>query len=110
MPLQRLLQGHEVDHVEGLGWKGKKDLHLLPDAAARGYDALVTNDSGQLDNPDECIAIKKSAMHHIRSHMGDGLDGLALAMAAVFAAIRPIVAELDGADGQRLVLVTRIAS
>lgn len=107
-PLRRLLPGHSVDHVDSIGWKGKKDRFLLPDAAARGHHALVTNDSGQLDNPLECRAIRDSRMHHVRYRMQDGLDGLASAMGAVMAAIRPIIKELDAADGQRLVLVTAI--
>jgi len=107
-PLRRLLPGHTVDHVQLIGWKGKKDKFLLPDAAARGYDALITNDSGQLDNPDECRAIRDSGMHHVRYPIRDGLDRLALAIAAVMAAIRPVVAELSSAGGQRLVLVQSI--
>jgi hypothetical protein len=84
-PLRRLLPGHQVDHVEPLGWKGKKDRFLLPDAAQRSYDALLTNDSGQLDNVDECRAIRDSGMHHIRYRQdtrrgGGGLEGLAYAM------------------------------
>ena len=49
-PLRRLLRGHQVDHVQSLGWKGKKDCFLLPDASRKGYDALITNDSAQLDS------------------------------------------------------------
>lgn len=107
-PLQRLVPGHLVEHVERIGWKGKKDRFLLPDAAQRGCEALITNDSGQLDNPDECRAIRDSGMHHIRYPIRNGLDGLALAMAAVMAAIRPMVIELDAAAGQRLVVVQAI--
>jgi hypothetical protein len=43
-PLRRMLPGHRVDHTAELGWKGKKDRFLLPDAAKRGYDLLLTND------------------------------------------------------------------
>lgn len=109
-PLRRLLPGHEIDHVQSLGWKGKKDLNLLPDAAQRGYNALLTRDSGQLDSPDECRAIRDSGMHHVRYHQDTrrGVDGLALAMAAVMAAIRQIVRALEGADGQLLVEVQAI--
>jgi len=28
-----------VDHDQDLGWKGKKDRFLLPDASDKGYDA-----------------------------------------------------------------------
>ena len=108
-PLRRLLPGHDVDHVEGIGWKGKKDRFLLPDAAARGYEVLLTNDSGQLDNPGECHAIRDSRMHHVRYRIQPGLDGLASAMGAVMAAIRPVMKDLDGAAGQRLVLIQSIS-
>ncbi|MGQ0718664.1 MAG: DUF5615 family PIN-like protein [Pseudonocardiales bacterium] len=43
-PLRRLLHEHQVDHVQSLGWKGKKDRFLLPDASGKGYAALVTAD------------------------------------------------------------------
>jgi hypothetical protein len=76
-----------------------------------GYDLLLTNDSAQLADVDECRAIKDSGLHHVRYHQNTkrGIDGLALAMAAVLAAIRPIVGELETADGQRLVEIQSIA-
>ncbi|MGH3765020.1 MAG: DUF5615 family PIN-like protein [Pseudonocardiaceae bacterium] len=52
-PLRRLLHEHQVDHVQDLGWKGKKDRFLLPDARGKGYDALLTNGSAQLDSAEE---------------------------------------------------------
>jgi hypothetical protein len=109
-PLRRLLSGHEVDHTEELGWKGKKDKFLLPDARSRGYDALLTNDSAQLDSVEECRAIRDSQMHHLRYHQDTkrGVDGLALAMAAVMAAIRQIIRDLEDADGQRLIEIQAI--
>jgi PIN like domain len=110
-PLRRLLVEHQVDHVDDLGWKGKKDRNLLPDAAGRGYDALVTNDSAQLDNAEESRAIRDSGMHHIRYRQDTrrGVDGLALAMASVMAAIRPVARDLQEADGQRLVEIQAIS-
>ena len=30
-PLRHLLFGHQVDHTDQLGWKGKKDRFLLQD-------------------------------------------------------------------------------
>jgi hypothetical protein len=104
-PLRRLLRGHQVDHVQGLGWKGKKDRFLLPDASRRGYDALLTNDSAQLDSPVETKAIRDSGIHHIRYHQQSrhGLDGLALALASVLAGIRAVIAELQAVEGQRLI-------
>ncbi|HEY2764187.1 MAG TPA: DUF5615 family PIN-like protein [Pseudonocardiaceae bacterium] len=62
-PLRHLLREHQVDHVQALGWKGKKDRFLLPDASRKGYEALITNDSAQLDNPEETRAIRDSGMH-----------------------------------------------
>lgn len=109
-PLRHLLSGHQVDHTERLGWKGKKDRFLLPDARRRGYDALLTNDSAQLDSIEECRAIRDSQMHHLRYHQDTrrGIDGLALAIAAVMAAIRQVVRELEDAGGQRLVEIRTI--
>ena len=109
-PLRRLLTGHVVDHTEGLGWKGKKDRYLLPDASKRGYEALLTNDSAQLASVEESRAIRDSGMHHIRYPQDTrrGLDGLALAIAAVTEAIRQVVCELEEADGQRLIEIQAV--
>jgi hypothetical protein len=68
-PLRHVLLGHDVAHVSGLSWKGKKDLRVLPDARnARnaGFHALITRDRAQFSDPRECDAIKKSGLHHIR--------------------------------------------
>jgi PIN like domain len=109
-PLRHLLSGHQIDHTEQLGWKGKKDRFLLPDARRRGYDALLTNDSGQLDSVEECRAIRDSQIHHLRYHQDTrrGIDGLALAMAAVMGGIRQVIRELEDVDGQRLVEIQAI--
>jgi hypothetical protein len=109
-PLRHLAAPHVVDHVDDLGWKGKKDHFLLPDAKGRGYDALLTNDSAQLDSVEESRAIRDSRMHHIRYHQDTrrGITGLAVAMASVMAAIRPILQELDEADSQLLVEIQAI--
>ncbi|HWE91455.1 MAG TPA: hypothetical protein VG317_18490 [Pseudonocardiaceae bacterium] len=109
-PIRHLLRGHVVDHVDQLGWKGKKDRFLLPDARRKGYDALVTNDSAQLDSAEESKAIRDSGLHHIRYRQDTrrGLDGLALAIGSVVATIRQVVAELEQSDGQRLVEIPSI--
>ncbi|MGW5651543.1 DUF5615 family PIN-like protein [Streptomyces humi] len=102
--LRRLLPGHEVCHVSEIKWTGKKDHALLPDAAKRGFEAFLTKDGRQLEDPSETTAIKKSGMHHIRfSHSHKGMVGLGLAMGAVIAAIPLIVRELDEAESQQLV-------
>jgi hypothetical protein len=110
-PLRHLLPGHRVDHVEGIGWKGKKDRFLLKDAA-RGYDVFVTNDNAQLESTEECRAIRDSGLHHVRYDHDTkrGMDGLALAMAAVVGALRQIVRELEDADGQRLLHIQALQS
>lgn len=107
--LQHLLRGHQVEHVATQSWKSKKDLALYPDAARRGFHAVLTNDLGQFSDPDECTAIRKSGLHHITYTLDEGLDGLALASASICAAIRPIVAELENAPSQRIVRIVAIA-
>jgi hypothetical protein len=103
--LRHILKSHDVDHVQIIHWKGKKDLFLLADAAARGYNLLVTNDRKQLSDPIECSAIKKSGMHHARYEQAAGVRGLALAVAAIIAAMPPLVEELENQGGQRLVRI-----
>jgi predicted nuclease of predicted toxin-antitoxin system len=111
-PLKHLLKGHDVDHVQDLGWKGKKDRHMLLDARQKKYDALLTNDRSQLADVKECRFIKQSGLHHIRYSQDTagraGIDGLALAIASVVATIRAIMRELEHADGQRLVEIHAI--
>ncbi|MBW0252562.1 DUF5615 family PIN-like protein [Cellulomonas sp. PS-H5] len=102
--LARLLRPrHEVDHVAAIAWRGKKDVPLLRDARRRGYAAFVTNDVSQYDDPDECDAIRRSGLHHVTYQLpASGLDGLALASAALCASLRALVDELDVAGSQRL--------
>lgn len=112
--LRKVLPEHDVVHLDELRWKGKRDVHVLVDAAGRGFDALLTNDSKQLDDVEECRAIRDSGLHHVRywQHTGPGEGGggtgLALAMAAVLAAIRHVVRELEQVDSQRLVLISEL--
>ena len=44
--LRRELAGHEAYTVQYLGWSGIKNGELLARAAASGFDALLTMDSG----------------------------------------------------------------
>ncbi|MFI5567724.1 hypothetical protein ACIA6T_10250 [Streptomyces sp. NPDC051740] len=104
--LRRLLPGHDVRHVSEIKWTGKKDLALLPDAARRGFEAFLTEDGRQLEDPSETTAVKKSGRHHIRfSHGHKGMAGLGLAMGAVTAAMPLLVRGLDTAEGRQLVHV-----
>jgi hypothetical protein len=51
--LERTLRGHEVAHIDNVRWKGKLDGFLLPDAAKKGFDAFVTKDENQLNDPEQ---------------------------------------------------------
>ncbi len=107
--LRRLLQDHEVEHVNDVGWRGKADVRIYPDAAKRGFDAILTNDMSQFNDPGECDAIKRSHLHHITYELDEGLDGLALACAAICASIRDVLVELSTADTQRIVRLQGVA-
>lgn len=83
----------------------QKDLNLFADATGK-FDALVTNNYRQLQDPYETKAIKKSGLHHISyPHRVPGLPGLALCVGAVIAAMPLIVQDLENAGAQRLVTV-----
>ncbi|HSS68521.1 MAG TPA: hypothetical protein VLK34_08210 [Nocardioidaceae bacterium] len=109
-PIRHLVAPHQVDHVDDLRWKGKKDRFLLMDAGKRGYHAFVTNDSTQLESVEEARAIRDSGMHHIsyRHETRRGREGLALAIAGVLASVIPIIRELEQVEGQRLVEIQAI--
>lgn len=102
-PLQHVLRRHVVHHVESIGWKGKKDRSLIPDAAIRGYQVFLTKDVNQFAVPEECDAIKRSGMHHVRFRQGDGLAALGRAVGSVIVALHPVMEELVAAPSQRLV-------
>ncbi len=105
-PLVHLLPRHQVDHVHTIGWKGKKDLRLLPDLAGRGYEVLVTADVNQLYRQEECKLIKKYGFHHVRfEQTGTGVAATASAIATIVAGLTAVLPELEKADGQRLVLL-----
>ena len=44
--LRTAIVGHEVSTVAFMGWSGVENGRLLVEAAAAGFDALVTNDRG----------------------------------------------------------------
>lgn len=83
--LGRLLRGHDVQHVRDLKWKSKKDLDLFPDARRKGFEAILTNNIGQFNDPEEYKAIQRSGLHHISYQIDDGLGGLARASASICA-------------------------
>jgi hypothetical protein len=106
--LKHLLRDHTVEHVRTYRWKGKKDTSLFRDARGR-FDAILTNDLRQFNDPDECKAIQRSGLHHISYDLDEGLDGLAMASAAICAAIRPVIAALEKESSQRIVRIRGIA-
>jgi len=103
--LSCIVPAHVVDHLDDLGWKGKKDRFLLADAASAGYQGIVTIDRRQLDDPTELRAIKAAGIHHITFTQDHGVAGLARSIGALIAAMPAIAAELVAADGQRLIRV-----
>jgi len=108
--VRHLLKGHTVDHVYEVGWKGKSDVNIYKDARARGYDVVITNNIRQLNDTEECDAIKKSRKHLDLYNMEKGLQGLTLASGAICAAIRPVVEDLTTRTRQHLVRITALAS
>jgi hypothetical protein len=106
LPPLRLNKQHEFDHVDDLRWKGKQDTQLFADAAARSYDAVLTLDLDQLSSAEESRALKRSGLHHIGIHQGrsaQGVRGIARVISSVIVAMPYVLADLDAADGQRVV-------
>jgi hypothetical protein len=100
-----VLGKHEVRSARELDWHGKPDAALLRDVAARGFEAFLTADLRQLDDPVETKAIQRSGLHHIRIPSVDGRKGLGLMIGVVTAAILPLLDTLSKVDSQRLVLL-----
>ena len=108
-PLRHLLPHHHVDHITQVNWAAKKDHSVLADAKRTRYQVFITKDRSQLNDPKECAAIKKSGLHHVRyRERHPGLQGLALALGAVIAAMPAVMDELENADGQMLVQIVSL--
>lgn len=104
-----LLSGHFVRHVNELKWKAKTDITLFREAPRRGFQVFITQNTSQLDNPDECSAIKRSGLHHVSyERSGSGLRAEGLATAALCATIPAIMADLEIAPSQRVVRIKKI--
>ncbi|MBV7696058.1 DUF5615 family PIN-like protein [Streptomyces sp. TRM70350] len=107
-----LLTAHDVVHVHELdGWAGTKDIELYAKARSEGFQAIITNDAKQLNRPMEVEAIARSGLHRIQYRQNNkhgGLVGLGTAIATVCAALPHALAELEEADGQRLVSLTAV--
>lgn len=107
--LRHLLPEHEIESVASLHWNSKKDVPLYSDAAKARFDAILTNDLGQFNDPAECDAIRKSKLHHITYELDDGLYGLARASASICAAVRGVVSDLIAAPSQRIVRIKSVS-
>lgn len=107
-----LLTAHDVVHVHELdGWAGTKDIELYAKARSEGFQAIITNDAKQLNRPMEVEAIARSGLHRIQYRQNNkhgGLVGLGTVIATVCAALPHALAELEEADGQRLVSLTAV--
>ena len=111
MPVQlleplRLNRAHEFDHINELRWKGRLDQPLFRDAAARGYEVILTLDVNQLSDAEECRALRRSGLHHISLQQGRsvrGVKGAARVVASVIAAMPYVLEDLEDANGQRIV-------
>jgi len=103
--LVHLLPAHEVTSVRAYGWSGKKDVPLYADAAKRGFKVMVSANHRQLLNPDEVRAIRKSKMHVIHYEQAEGISGLGRTAGGLLASIVPVIAELNSASSQLLVLI-----
>lgn len=95
-----LHRSHDVQHVIDVpGWSGTKDLQLFEKAAKAGYQVIVTNDAKQLNRKPEVEAIARSGLHRVQyPHRQNGLVGLGLAMATVYAALPSVLQELATAS------------
>jgi hypothetical protein len=117
MPVQlieplRLNRGHSFDHVDELRWKGKKDVSLFRDAAAKGYEVVLTLDLAQLDSFDESRALKRSGLHHVAIAQGrsaQGIRGMARVISSVVVSMPYVLADLENAPGQRVVELSLLA-
>lgn len=62
-PLRHLTLGrHTLDHATQVRLGGRMDIPLLRIARERGYEAVITNDLGQLHDPDETRAIARGGV------------------------------------------------
>ncbi|MBB2921280.1 hypothetical protein [Cellulomonas cellasea] len=88
-PLSAVYYDHDFVSGHGTDLVGEPDLALFPALAARGYDALVTQDKAQLSDEDERRALYDAGLHWVglsmKSHKG--LRGIALMSAAVVAGV-----------------------
>lgn len=110
LELARLyLVGHQVDHVDNLRWKRKKDRAVFRDAQTRGYNAILTNDQNQLADPEELKALRQAKLHHVlypNPPRGSGTAGQARVLGSVLATLPAIVVFLERAEEPQVISVS----
>lgn len=111
-PLRATFLQHEFrgSKEEELG--GIDDIPLFAIVAERGFDALITRDSNQLDDRDERRALIESGLHWI-GHKQPGASGelgIALTSAAYMAAMPHIVSALPTVEQPHAFHVKGLAS
>jgi len=118
MPLQvldplRLNKGHSFAHVDQLNWKGKRDSSLFADAAAKGYEAVLTLDLSQLESSEECRALRRAGLHHVGIQQGrsaQGVRGIARVLASLVVGMPYVLQDLQVATGQRIVEISLLGA
>lgn len=108
--IRYLLPTHQVDSVYSLGWGGKKDRMLYADAARKGYEVMVSANHTQLNDPDECKAIRDSRMHVVYFGQADGLDGFGRSAASLLGSIVEVIQRLEVAKSQQIVRIMLLRS
>ncbi|TVQ30904.1 MAG: hypothetical protein EA376_11620 [Phycisphaeraceae bacterium] len=86
---RHFLPGHDVDTVAALGWQGVTNGKLLANAAAAGFDALLTMDAGiqhQQNLGDLPVSV---LLIRARSNVLDDLKPLAPAVLRALEGIAP---------------------
>jgi len=110
--LRDVVPHHVFKCVDELRWKSKKDVALFRDARSHGFDAIISCDRGQLTDPDHLKALRASKMHHvlIKQYPKKPVEGVALQVADVLAAIHPLLADLTAAKEAQSVEIRQISS
>ena len=113
MAALRLNRGHTFTHVTELTWSGRKDAELFSTAVGRGFDVIVALDVNQLVDPGEWRALKRAKLHHVSLRQGRtvrGATGVARVLASLVVAMPYVLADLDAADGQRIVEISLLSA
>ena len=96
LPLRNIYFGHQFATADEMALCGVDDLDLIPEVAARGFDALITKDFNQLKDPVEREALRDAELHWIGHRMKShaGLLGLTLETAALTAGLAYVLEDL----------------